>query len=142
MSATISTQVDATHCNYHTIQLEGINSLSTDLETVLQNLIDTEGWAASDSITTPTSTNWLYPSTATADIKNSYTDGYKITSTQVVTIDGVIALEGGMCFGVDPTTNGGYCHVYTTSTNAGELAVDGHFVKWLTSSEWSSTTYP
>ena len=41
MSATISTQIDAEYCNYHTIQLEGIDTVADEtLTAVLQALID------------------------------------------------------------------------------------------------------
>ena len=59
---------------------------------------------------------WLSPSTADAEMKNVYTDGYKITSTMVIGAPGVDSTDGGMCFGVEPETNGGYCHVHTTTT--------------------------
>ena len=66
-------------------------------------------------------------------MKNVYTDGYKITSTMVIAVAGTSTTHGGMCFGVDAATNGGYCHIYETS-NAGDMAVDGHYVKWLSTS--------
>ena len=58
----------------------------------------------------------------------------------VIGVGGLANKHGGMCFSVD-TTEGGYCHIYETDTGAGDLAISGHYVKWLSSAEWASTTY-
>ena len=43
-----------------------------------------------------------------------YSDGYKIVSRQVLVAPGATGTDeyNGMCFGVDPTENGGICHFY------------------------------
>ena len=70
-----------------------------------------------------------------------YTDGYVITSTMVLGLPGTVNSHGGMCFGVDAATNGGYCHIYETGAIGGELLISGHYIKWLSATQWSDTTY-
>jgi hypothetical protein len=140
MTTQISIQIDAKYCNYMTLEVEGLDA-NTALTTELATLIDDQDWAASASIAVPTATAWLTPTGSAALESNIYTDGYKIKSTMVLGTEGVANTHGGMCFGFDASENGGYCHVYETDSTGGDLKIAGHYVKWLTATEWSDTLY-
>jgi len=84
------------YCNFVQFTLSG----SGDLLTTMQIAMGAHEWTDEE---VQAVTDW--------------TDGYKAIITQIVGYESVPARTHGMCFGVDPYTNGGYCHIYKNDVN-------------------------
>ena len=69
-----------------------------------------------------------------------WTDGYKAVVNQVVGFESFENKTHGLCFGVEPTIKGGWCHVYLND-GIGDIAMDGHQLWFVSADEWSSTQY-
>jgi hypothetical protein len=106
-----------------TLELTGTATFADDLN----YLITAEGWT--DSV---------------KDTLLDHSDGYKVIETQTLGQAGTDTdgANNGVCFGIDPAINGGYCHIYQGDGNADQIKVAGHYVRWIPAADWDAVTYP
>jgi hypothetical protein len=69
-----------------------------------------------------------------------WTDGYKAIFKQVVGFESVSGKTHGLCFGVEPTVNGGWCHIYKNDA-IGDIQMGGHQLRFVPADEWSNSSY-
>jgi hypothetical protein len=115
----VSLRSSDNYCNFSELTLSGTG----DLKTTMQIAMGAHEW---NDDQTQMVTDW--------------TDGYKAIMAQVVGYETLENRTHGLCFGVEPTINGGWCHV-TKNDGVGDIAMDGHQLWFLTADQWSSRDY-